>query len=447
LHYHILSLQGLWENLLDEPRRYIQWYNAYDVAFPNVPRELLHLFQFLTAIAIVYLIVRCVRYVRNRRVGKVSNGPVAEPRCYILFITLFAMLFFGAIVHKAGYYNPHLLTWFALCVGILLCDSFDWIAKIRVKWPSAKLVYRALVAAVACAVLAYGYLLFRQNQRYLREVHNQDLAKFAELETALRSIIPDEVCPVAIKAPIMWLAFTEKDYCFATIEHRMSHNVDIRGRDYALIVRPKSPEHWARELDQNQHLIGELNDTAYGNFLVYYTGVDSRYLELKPKRYYFFRRWRGYATGEQLEAAREVFSAEATELKKLSKLPDPSVTLAGLEVNLDPRGDELAELSLIDLKSNTVYKIGLYVSSSAKSELVVLDEATGVWVEQLEIEETDQPQRVEGLFRTFDANRFRIGLRSLDTGAVDPVYVSSIQISEVTPIDGSESAKSFPRAR
>lgn len=290
-HFGLLSVSGWWSNLRDEPMRYVHWYTAYDVTFQNVPRTLLHNFQFLSVLALCYLIIRFVQYVRR---GAALN----EPRVRLLIVTFVMLVFFANLAHKAGYYNAHFVTWFALCAGVLITDCVNGTTRLR-----PGLVRHVTIAGWILLIIAFGSLFARQNYRWLREVRNPDLASFEEFKAVLREIVPQDVCPVAVKAPVVWLAFPEKDLCFATIERRMSDAVDIDGKDYALIVRPKSPEYWARELEDNHHLIGLLNDTPYGNFLVYYTGSDPRYSTLTPKCYYFFRRWRGHTSGEQLSAS------------------------------------------------------------------------------------------------------------------------------------------------
>jgi hypothetical protein len=41
-----------------------------------------------------------------------------------------------------------------------------------------------------------------------------------------------------------------------------------------------------------------MRNTPYGNLLIYYTGADSRFLAIKPKRYEFFGEKGGYTTLE-----------------------------------------------------------------------------------------------------------------------------------------------------
>jgi hypothetical protein len=127
-------------------------------------------------------------------------------------------------------------------------------------------------------------------------VRAPNLATFDEFATVLRSIVPDELCPVAVQNPSVWLVFPEKDQCFATIEPRMQNEVDLDGKDYVLIRRAKKDLDAPERRDGRYHLLGEMNNTLYGNLLIYYTGNDPRFLSLEPKTYQFFDEQRGYAT-------------------------------------------------------------------------------------------------------------------------------------------------------
>jgi hypothetical protein len=169
------------------------------------------------------------------------------------------------------------------------------------------------IALAALAVTGYGLQLVSQYRDYSTMVRNPDLASFEEFTTVLRNIVPDELCPVAVKNPSVWLAFPERDRCFATIEGRMKENLDIDGKDYALVTRPNfsldptvKPEGSAAGSRvgsedarlRDYHLLGEMRETPYGSLLIYYTGKDPRYLAIEPKRYQFFGDLRGH-TGVQ----------------------------------------------------------------------------------------------------------------------------------------------------
>ncbi|MFY9555188.1 MAG: glycosyltransferase family 39 protein [Blastocatellia bacterium] len=429
LHFGVFSPSGWWSNLLDEPIRYTRWYNAYDVTFQNVPRTLIHLFQFLTAIAVVYLIVRFARHIKR-------GNSLSDPRVRLLVVTVVMAVFFANIAHKAGYYNAHFVTWFGLCVGVMVSDGLNLIAKLRTKQSrEATLLYRAAVASVVVAVVAYAALLGRQQVRYLREVRNPALASFEEIKSALRDLVPDELCPVAVKAPVIWLAFPEKDQCFATIERRMAASVDIDGKAYALLVRPKNPDYWARDLDQQHPLLGELTDTPYGNFLVYYTGLDTGYAT-EPKRYHFFRRWRGYVTGQQIATAREVWFA-TLDRNYSADSANTLMTSDGLSIGL-PRvgatGSGIAELFSIDLKPSTAYQLVLESESPDEWEAVVMEEITGTWLKKVEISADGPRENIKELFRTLGGRRIRIGVRALAGKSPESVPFTRISIREVSEL-------------
>jgi hypothetical protein len=110
----------------------------------------------------------------------------------------------------------------------------------------------------------------------------------------IRNIVPDELCPVAVQNPSIWLAFPEKDRCFATLERRMNDSIDIGGKDYALIKRNKPGGRAPEKSEEGYHLLGEMSNTPYGNLVVYYTGTDPRYLSIEPKRYRLFGEFRGH---------------------------------------------------------------------------------------------------------------------------------------------------------
>ena len=424
-HFGVLTLAGWWSNLLDEPTRYVRWYTAYDVTFWSVPRTLLHLFQFLTIIAVIYLIARCARHIKR-------GNTLSQPRVRLLIVTVVMLLFFANVAHKLGFYNAHLVTWFGLCVGVFVVDGASLIARWCLKQPrGGRVMHRAASAVAVLGILAYGGLLVRQHTRYLDEARNPDLASFEDLKGVLRRLVPDDLCPVAVKVPAIWLAFPEKDLCFANIERRMADAVDIDGKDYALVVRPKSPDFWARDLVRDPGLLGELTDTPYGNLLVYYTGTDPRFLPVEPKRYYFFRRWSGYVTGEQLSQARGVWSATAEDLSRSSNMAKPVIAAEGLEIKPGEESsgaDAFTELCSVELKPSTAYQLSLDSKSSGEWEAVVIEEDTGLWIRQIEI---GGGNRASELFRTFASKRVKIVVRALTRNSADLLYVSRINLREI----------------
>src|SRR5438270_5533254 len=199
--------------------------------FPEIPQTTLRIFQLLTVIAIVYLVVVCARRMRRGRI-------VSDPRVRVFVATATVVLFHALVVsHKRIYYMAHLAPWFAICVGVALRDGLVRISRFRdEKWSRAKLAHRGAVVIVAAAVAGFGFQLAKQERDFVERVRNPELASFEEFTTVIRSIVPDGLCPVAIKNPAVWLAFPEDDRCFATIESRMRNALDLDGKNYALVT-------------------------------------------------------------------------------------------------------------------------------------------------------------------------------------------------------------------
>lgn len=296
LHFRVLGYAGFWQNLLEEKTRYARWYTG-GLMFPGLSQVTLRVFQALTVLAIIYLLIEAARRLRR-------GGALSDPRMRLFIITFVVVLFHAVIVsHKRIYYFAHLAPWFALCVGVLARDGVEWISRLRrASAPQAKLAHRAAIAVVALAITGYCFQLAKQYRDYSIDVRNPDLTSFDEFSAVIRSIVPDKVCPVAVKNPSVWLAFPETDRCFATIEGRMKEDLDIDGNEYALVTRPNfSLDRTAKRegsgdaRPEDYHVLGEMRDTAYGSLLIYYTGKDPRYLALQPKRYQFFGELRGHA--------------------------------------------------------------------------------------------------------------------------------------------------------
>ncbi len=294
VHFRVLDSGGLWQNLLEERLRYLKWYTG-GLMFPGLPQTTLRIFQLLTIAAIVYLIITFARAIRRRNL-------LGDARARLLVVTVVTVLFHALIVsHKRMFYLAHIVPWFALAVGVMLRDGLDRIAGLRAaQWPLARLAHRAAVIVGVVAAIAFASLLVAQGRRYLAEVRNPNLASFAEFTGAIRDIVPEGLCPVAIKNPSVWLAFPEKDSSFATIENRFKEEAyaDIDGKDYALVTRPNALPERVGDSAVGYHLLGEMWNTPYGNLLIYYTGADPRYLAIKPKRYEFFGELGGYTIQE-----------------------------------------------------------------------------------------------------------------------------------------------------
>lgn len=295
LHFRVLGYSGFWQNLLEEKLRYARWYTGGSM-FAGLPQITLRVFQALTVLAIIYLVIECARRIRRA-------GIMSDPKARVLIVTLVVVAFHALIVsHKRIYYLAHLAPWFGLCVGILARDGLDWVSRLRREtMPRARLAHAVAVVLIVLATTGYGLQLASQYRDYSIRIRNPDLASFEEFTTVIRSIVPEGLCPVAVKNPSVWLAFPEADRCFATIESRMKETLDIDGKEYALVTRLNAlPERSRTDADsdeagpRNYHLLGEMRETPYGNLMIYYTGNDPRYLSLAPKRYQFFDELRGH---------------------------------------------------------------------------------------------------------------------------------------------------------
>lgn len=294
LHFQVLEGGGWLQNIWREQKRYLLW-RAGGEMFLNVPRTLLHVFQLLTVVALIYLTIRFLLTLKNRAF-------LSDYRFHILLVTLVVMIFLAVLGgNKDIYYIAHLAPWFAICVGVLLRDGLQAILNFKREQQGRKLLgqygYQIGTACVLSVCLLFGYQFLKQQRRYLREVRNPELASFAEIKDALQDIVANALCPVAMKAPEMWLAFPERDYCFATIEERTKQKFEEDPQPYALIMANASQRarsRWTKEFDEKYHLLGELKDTAYGDIKVYYTGKDERFLQIAPKQLQFFGNQHGH---------------------------------------------------------------------------------------------------------------------------------------------------------
>src|SRR6185436_5632378 len=210
VHFRVLSVGGMWQNLLEERLRYLKWLTG-GLVFPGLPQTTLRIFQLLTIAAIIYLVIVFAQKIRG-------GSLVDDPRVRLFVVIATTVLFHALIVsHKRMFYLLHIVPWFALGIGVMLRDVTNWITRLATSpSPRATLVKRAAAIAGVVAIVGYGLLLVAQTSRYLAEVRNPSLATFADFTAAIRDIVPDGLCPVAVKNPSVWLAFPEKDSCFAT---------------------------------------------------------------------------------------------------------------------------------------------------------------------------------------------------------------------------------------
>ncbi|HKQ05563.1 MAG TPA: glycosyltransferase family 39 protein [Blastocatellia bacterium] len=289
-HFGLLEADGVLSNLVNEQARYRVWYSGGELSI-DVPLILLHLFQLLLVVALVYLAIAGVR-------GWRRGDWINDARVRVLIVTVLAMLFIALVTgakRKYVIYMPYLTPWFGLCVGILLRDGWSRIRQWQfAEAATTKTAQRLATIGLVLVVSVYGLLLVRQEAKFVAGVRNPNLASFDEMRLALRDVVPEGVCPVSVMYPVMWLAFPEADRCYASMERRMADLIDIDGKDYALILPADQHPVWLKDADENYHLLGEIQNTPYGDFRIYYTGTEARYRELAPKRYRFFGKRRGH---------------------------------------------------------------------------------------------------------------------------------------------------------
>lgn len=448
-HFKLLDAMGWLRNISHEPQRYRRWYAAGSM-YSDVPRTLSHLFQYLTIISLAYLAVRMIARIRR---GNLTG----EPRNRLLIVTLTVVSFFAIITsQKAVYYVAHLTPWFALAVGLMMRDGLDLIDRLRTAGSKEsrlrKLAYNSALAGSLIFAGMFGYQAVKLYKRYVTNVRSPDAAQFDELKAAIRSIVPGGVCPVEVGDPVLWLAFLEHHLRFAYIEERMEQNVDIDGKEYAMIVDPRIAGYWLKAVAANHnHLLGELNNTPYGDLQVYYTGADPSLLALAPVRYQFFGKRRGHLSEGQLAGATEVWSAGAAELGECAKLSG-AVEPEGLLVETPRHGaraDGLVELCSIDLKPDTIYQLAVDAKGEADGwTLLMIDRKTGAWLQQKRIGEPDTtagpsaPRVFDGVFKTGRNNRMLIGVMPRAQEIARPFHISRIRIREIpsAPSAGSEPA-------
>ncbi|MGA9769424.1 MAG: glycosyltransferase family 39 protein [Blastocatellia bacterium] len=431
-HFKLFSAIGWLKNLRHETRRYDLW-NQGGLMYPGVPRTLLYVFQWLVVIASVYLLVRVFFYLKK-------GNAISEARFRIFVLTLVAALFFAVVTsQKAIYYMAHLAPLFALAAGILISDCLDLLRRWRSfewkGWRVPPLAHKAAIAILMVLAIAYGYQFLRQTKRYLNEARNPDAASFEEFKTALRSLVPEGVCPVIVRDPVMWLAFPERDDCFSNIQERMRKVIDIDGKDYALIVNPRIAERWVTRIaSNNHHLLGEMANTPYGNLQIYYTGVDPRLLALKPVRYQFFGKQRGHISESQVADAVEVWSATAADLKQCAGATDLTIEPEGLRIERQHRGDGPITLCPIELKPDTIYQMTIQATADAKQwALAVIEDNTGERLCMQRLEDTMSAGAFEGFFRSSKSTRATIALMP-QTKKTGPAHVARLVVREIGPV-------------
>ncbi|MEK6303273.1 MAG: glycosyltransferase family 39 protein [Acidobacteriota bacterium] len=432
LHFGILGRWGWLENLVAEPSRYVRWYAGSEM-FSNIPRTTLHIFQILSGVAVIYLVIVCIQQIKR---GKGLD----HARARILLATVAVVLFHAVVTsHKNIYYLAHLAPWFAICVGVMLRDWLLWIAppnQAQTERPDLK--RRVALIVTGLAAVSFVYPIALQTRRYIREVRNPELATFDEFKEVLRSVVPDDLCPIALKSPVMWLAFPEHDRCFANVEDRMMKALDLDGNDYALLI-PNTTHRVrrTRELDQKYLLLATLHDTPYGELHVYYTGTDPRHLSLSPMTYYFFGKLRGHVSAEQISRSTEVWAAGPAEFGQRPVAAADGENPQEFIVQPPPRqarGYSTIELCAVDLKAQAIYQIAGEVTAEAgRWELLVLDRKTGTSLHKEQISGHEASHRLEGVFKTGSADRVTLVVRQTSSKAAAPLRISRMAIREIPP--------------
>jgi len=398
LHFRVLEGWGFLQNLAEEQRRYLIWFNRGEMSL-SVAATASRIFQSLAVLALLYLIVRA--FVRLRR----KERAFEDSSTHLMVITLASILFHALITsHKQIYYIANITPLLALCVGVMLDDAFHALMKTRaglrpaLKWAPSLLIV---------PILVFGAILVRQYRDYARQLRNPDAPNFEEIKTALRSIVPSDVCPVAIKAPAMWLAFPESDRCFASIENRMREAIDLEGNEYAILVPSPyggSRIAWTREFDARYPLIGELRDTAYRTIRIYYTGSRGEYRSTPTRTYHFFENRRGYVGPEQLSRAREVWSSVAEGSPNGGSIDQDPLSSAheGRATTFD--------VLPVQLMPNKAYELkAAVVESKSGSSMLVIDDATGATLAEAQLASSEL-QEVALVFKS-RGSRIRIATR------------------------------------
>jgi len=282
-------------------------------------------------------------------------------------------------------------------------------------------------------IAAYGYELAKQNRNYLANVRRSDQTSFEDLKAVLRSVVPDDLCPASIASGYLWLAFPERDDCyFAYMEAALDESLQLEGKEYALILKPKFEGRVAKLTGagfEKFHLLAELDRTAYGNFAVYYTGNDPRFLQLLPKRFYFFGRQSGYVSEDRLANSREVWSTDGSRLHSTSVAmneprSDQTDDSGAEESN---RKVKWSELTTVDLDPNSTYEIIADVAYSRRLEMAVANGSASYEIQAVSNPEA-RTQRLSGLFKTSTDGKIRIALGTPGQRGFDSSSISHISI-------------------
>ncbi|HWN99025.1 MAG TPA: hypothetical protein VNS63_07110, partial [Blastocatellia bacterium] len=183
--------------------------------------------------------------------------------------------------------------------------------------------------------------------------------------------------------------------------------------------------------------LAELRKTPYGTLNVYYTGADPRYLTLAPRQYYFFGRQRGYVGDQQVAAGREVWAAAAAELSpsiSSVEVPPEPEAIDAQQAEEGEQSNRFTNLCSVELDPYKVYQLCADATDKGEFRFVVFDDRTGAVIQRITSGEAEEPQRLEGLFKTSSGGRIRLAMR-LSTGtSADPLPFSRISLREIAPL-------------
>jgi hypothetical protein len=251
----------------------------------------------------------------------------------------------------------------------------------------------------------------------------------------LRGVVPEGVCPVAIKAPVMWLAFPEQDRCFASIEKRMMDNVDIAGKEYVVLLPVNSNKNRidvATEFNANYPLLAELSDTPYGDLRVYYTGANRELLARPVPHFYFFGTRRGHVNAELGARGQEIWSRDLTNIGMDADETGLVIDDHGLAVQGDRASRGGIALWTIDVQPEWIYQLLIEVMATDGRWMIrVVDNSSGATLHQEIVGAHRDLQQIEGLFKTSSSNRVRLVIQSIGKDTTEPFHISRISIFEV----------------
>src|SRR5262249_25359702 len=147
-------------------------------------------------------------------------------------------------------------------------------------------------------------------------------------------------------------------------------------------------------------LIAELRDTPYGDFEVYYTGADPRWLAAQTARYRFFGRRRGYVSDEDLTGASPVWAADFDSMSGCAASARVSADRGVLTVSGVGDSTRTASQTICEapLKKGAIYQIDADMMFRAGQwALRIVDATAGEWIYERKLGSASSP--FDNLFR------------------------------------------------